>query len=79
MAQATVPPNWISLPQTCLELGISWGQAYRLVLRGELEAKQVGRDWLVNPESIARAQKAVGRKVAHGRPRRPSRKPKNGD
>ena len=48
-----IPADWISLPQACREGRMSWGATYRLILVGEIEAVQVGRDWLVNPRSLA--------------------------
>ena len=48
-----IPSDWITTPNACRQAGLSWGQLYRLILRGDLEALQVGRDWLVNPKSLA--------------------------
>ena len=47
--------GWIPIADACrLAGGLSWGQAYRLVLRGDLEGRQVGRAWLVSTASVAR-------------------------
>lgn len=42
------------LPDAALELGVSWGVAWRLALRGELEARKIGGRWVVSRESLDR-------------------------
>lgn len=43
----------LSLPEVCRILGLSWPQAWRLVLRGELQGQQVRGRWLVQAASVA--------------------------
>jgi hypothetical protein len=44
----------IPLPDAAQELGVSWGVAWRLALRGELEARKVGSRWVISRESVDR-------------------------
>lgn len=43
----------LSLVRAAQILGLSWGQAWRLLLRGDLRgAKRDGRRWYVTPSSV---------------------------
>jgi hypothetical protein len=47
----------VTLPVAALELGVSWGVAWRLALRGELEASKIGGRWMVTRRSVERLQR----------------------
>jgi hypothetical protein len=49
----------VPLPDAALELGVSWGVAWRFALRGELEARKVGNRWVVTRESVERKRRAL--------------------
>lgn len=44
----------VTLAEAALRLGLSWQQAWRLVLVGALKGRKVGRRWFVGVESIER-------------------------
>jgi len=44
----------MTLPQACRLLGTSWVQAYRLLLRGELDGRQEKGRWRVTRASVER-------------------------
>ena len=55
-------------PQVAERLGVTRGRVNQLIWAGLLAAHKIGRDWLVDVESIARYQ-AVPRREP-GRPRK---------
>ena len=44
----------VSLPSAAQALGLSWIQAWRLVLTGELKGTQIGGRWQIERESLDR-------------------------
>ena len=54
-------------PQVAERLGVTIGRVNQLIWAGLLDARKLGRDWLVDVESIARYQ-AIRR--GPGRPKR---------
>ena len=50
--------NWISIPEAGRVLGLNRQQAWFLVRKGDLEAIQFGRSWLVNPVSVSSYKEA---------------------
>ena len=43
----------ISIPEACSELGRSYSEVYRLVLRGELRHRRDRHRWVVSVEDVA--------------------------
>ena len=43
----------LPLPAVCRKLNISWAQAWRLLLRGDLQGRQVRGRWMVSAESVS--------------------------
>ena len=43
----------VSLPAAAQLLGLSWGQAWRLVLKGVLRGRRVGGKWIVDATSVS--------------------------
>ena len=54
-------------PQAAERLGVTIGRVNQLIWAGILSARKLGRDWLVDAESVARYQ--IARK-GPGRPRK---------
>jgi hypothetical protein len=50
----------LSLPAACLQLGMTWAQAYNALLSGRLEGEQRGARWFITAESVDRLARAVG-------------------
>ena len=48
----------LPLPDAALRLGVSWGVAWRLLLRGALVGRKRGRLWLVDEESVIRLRRS---------------------
>lgn len=48
------PPAMTSLPLAAAALKMSWGQAYKSLLAGELTGVLRGSRWLVTKESVLR-------------------------
>jgi excisionase family DNA binding protein len=42
----------LTLPMAAASLGLSYGSAYALLLRGELEGRRVGKHWRVTRSSV---------------------------
>lgn len=42
----------ISLTEAAQTLRLSWSQAWRLVLKGELDGQKVGKEWRVTKASV---------------------------
>jgi len=57
----------LTTPQTAERLGVSVDWVNKLIRAGKLSARMIGRDWLVDPESVAH-YRATRR--APGRPRK---------
>ena len=47
----------MTLPECARALEISWAQAYRLVLTGELQSRQVGARYFVSAADVRRLQR----------------------
>jgi phage FluMu gp28-like protein len=47
----------MTLPECARTLGVSWAQAYRLVLTGELESRQVGARYFVSATDVKRLRR----------------------
>lgn len=56
MNHVRTEPRYLSLPATAMRLGCSWGVAWRKLLTGQLEGKQVGGRWLISEESVRRVE-----------------------
>jgi hypothetical protein len=54
----------VSLPRACQMLGKSWVQVYRLLLRGELDARQERGRWRITRASVERVLEARAAGVA---------------
>ena len=54
-------PTEILTPQVAERLGVTVGRVNQLIWAGLLDAHKIGRDWLVDTESIARYQAAPRR------------------
>ena len=59
----------VSLSAAAHRLGVSWAQAWRLVLRRELEGRKSGSRWVVSVESLERLAQ-VSRSTGPGSPAR---------
>ncbi len=46
----------VSLPSAARRLGVSWPVAWRKLLRGELEGRQINGRWQVTASSVQRLQ-----------------------
>jgi len=52
-------PTWIPLPDAAQRLGLSWAQAWRLVLRGDLKGEQRGSArWWVSVASLEKYEQS---------------------
>lgn len=47
----------VSLSVAAHRLGLSWQQAWRLLLRGELQGRKSGGRWAVDEESLERLRR----------------------
>ncbi len=49
----------ITLPTAAHRLGVAWTVAYRWALEGRIEARQEGRRWKINSESVERLSREL--------------------
>lgn len=54
MSSKTLPFNGMPMVDAAQRLGLSWGQAWRLVLTGALPGRREGRRWMVDAEAVDR-------------------------
>ena len=49
----------IGLPDAAMSLGVSYAEAYRLLLRGDLQGFRDGKRWVVSTRSLENARRTV--------------------
>ncbi len=61
----------ITTPQAAQRLGVTVDWINKLIRAGHLKARRIGRDWLVDAESVARYQ---ANRRGPGRPRKETKR-----
>ncbi len=52
--------GWMTVPEAMAALGVSKQRVHALIAEGRLEARRVGRFWLVARRSVARRRRRAG-------------------
>ena len=48
-----------SLKEVALELGVHWKTVYNMILRGDIKAVKIGRQWKISEEEIERLKRGA--------------------